>query len=290
MSCAIVPDFNERGLALSWTTTILAGLIGLFLGGFPGFLLGLFVGFCVDSGVIDQWRNRARFNAHNRSTVQAVFFDSTFKIMGFVAKADGHVSAHEIQAAEAVMRQLGLNAEQRQRAIELFTRGKQGNFNLDATLDELRQHCWHHPSLLKTFLEIQIQMAYAGGEPSRAKRRALENVCQRLGLMGFNFDFFEQQFRAQQNYHRSYQQHSYRGEQAHTYSPHQQLREAYQVLGVDMSAAQAEVTKAYRKLMSQNHPDRLIAKGLPEEMIKVATAKTQKIKQAYEDICKAKGW
>ena len=37
-------------------------------------------------------------------------------------------------------------------------------------------------------------------------------------------------------------------------------------------------------------PDRLMAKGVPEEMIKLATEKTQAIRQAYEDICRAKGW
>lgn len=273
---------------MSWTTTVLAGLIGLFFGGFPGLLIGLFVGFCVDSGLVDQWRGR-RFNAHDRNTVQTAFFDNTFKIMGYVAKADGRVSAHEIQAAENIMRQMGLGAAQRQRAIELFNQGKQSHFNLEPTLEELRKRCWHHPSLLRTFLEIQIQMAYAEGQLSAAKRRVLEEICQGLGLVGFGFDLFEQQFRAQQNYQQHQQRQQYQGGRSQ-YDPRQQLREAYQVLGVSQQASQSDVKKAYRKLMSQNHPDRLIAKGLPEEMIKVATTKTQKIKQAYEDICKAKGW
>jgi DnaJ like chaperone protein len=68
------------------------------------------------------------------------------------------------------------------------------------------------------------------------------------------------------------------------------VSDAYQVLGVTATASKEEVKKAYRRLMSQNHPDRLIAKGVPEAMVKMATAKTQNIKQAYEDICKAKGW
>ena len=275
---------------MSWTSTILAGLIGLFFGGFPGFLLGLFLGFCIDSGVIDQWRNRMRNHSGDRSTVQELFFDSTFRIMGYVAKADGRVSQHEIQMAEAVMRQMGLGAQQRKRAIELFTEGKEGNFDLELSLDQLRKNCWRNPSLLKTFLEIQAQMAYAEGQPSRAKRRVLEDICQRLGLFGFSFDMFEQQYRAQQNYSYSHQRQQYQNDSSSRYNSKQQLQEAYQILGISVSSEQSEVKKAYRKLMSQNHPDRMIAKGLPEAMIKVATAKTQKIKQAYEDICKAKGW
>ncbi len=67
-----------------------------------------------------------------------------------------------------------------------------------------------------------------------------------------------------------------------------QLEKAYRTLGVTSSTNDGEVKKAYRKLMSQNHPDKLVSKGLPEEMIKLATQKTQEIKLAYETICKAR--
>jgi DnaJ like chaperone protein len=67
------------------------------------------------------------------------------------------------------------------------------------------------------------------------------------------------------------------------------LTEAYQVLGVTSSASDAEVTKAYRRLMNQNHPDKLVAKGLPESMMKAAEEKTRSIRAAYEVICEARG-
>ena len=43
-----------------------------------------------------------------------------------------------------------------------------------------------------------------------------------------------------------------------------------------------ELKKAYRRQMNQHHPDKLVAKGLPEEMIDIATEKTQAIKAAYD--------
>ncbi|MGB5715657.1 MAG: DnaJ domain-containing protein, partial [Gammaproteobacteria bacterium] len=64
----------------------------------------------------------------------------------------------------------------------------------------------------------------------------------------------------------------------------QSISKAYDILGISRSASDAEVKKAYRRLMSQHHPDKLIAKGLPEEMIKFATEKTQEIKAAYEQV------
>ena len=67
-------------------------------------------------------------------------------------------------------------------------------------------------------------------------------------------------------------------------SPDVILANAYEMLSVSPGDSDAEVKKAYRRLMSQHHPDKLVAKGLPEEMMKLATEKTQEIKAAYEVI------
>ena len=66
------------------------------------------------------------------------------------------------------------------------------------------------------------------------------------------------------------------------------LADAYKLLGVTKNSTKAEIKKSYRRLMSQHHPDKLIAKGLPEEMIKIATEKTQDIRAAYEQIIQSK--
>jgi DnaJ like chaperone protein len=65
------------------------------------------------------------------------------------------------------------------------------------------------------------------------------------------------------------------------------MNDAYAILGVNKSASEAEIKTAYRRLMSQHHPDKLVSKGLPDEMIKIATEKTQEIRKAY-DLIKSK--
>ena len=67
------------------------------------------------------------------------------------------------------------------------------------------------------------------------------------------------------------------------------LGEAYQVLGVTEDASDQEVKKAYRRLMSEHHPDKLAARGVPEEMIRVSTEKTAEISKAYDMIKEARG-
>ena len=56
------------------------------------------------------------------------------------------------------------------------------------------------------------------------------------------------------------------------------------MLGVSRDASDHDVKKAYRRLMSQHHPDKLVAKGLPEEMMTIAKEKTQQIRKAYEQV------
>ena len=65
-------------------------------------------------------------------------------------------------------------------------------------------------------------------------------------------------------------------------SAEDQLADAYQALGVDPSCTDKELKRAYRRLMSEHHPDKLIARGVPESMMKVATEKAQEIQAAYE--------
>lgn len=273
---------------MNWNGRIVGALVGVVLLGPIGALVGVVLGLCYDKGWFNQWFGTVpRHGAHQQSKVQAVFFNATFSVMGHLAKSDGRVSEREIQVAQQVMARMDLDAESKRRAIEAFNRGKSPGFDLDAVLNELKRTCWYRPQLLKIFLETQVQIAYSNGQhlsPSAA--RVLQRICQHLGVSSANFSQFEDQFRAQQNYQRYRQQSS---GSAHAFGGQSRLDQAYRILGVDKSATDAEVKKAYRKLMSENHPDRLIAKGVPESMIKLATEKTQQISKAYEEICAARG-
>jgi len=72
-------------------------------------------------------------------------------------------------------------------------------------------------------------------------------------------------------------------------SPQDELATSYKLLGVTDNSTPQQIKKAYRQLMSQHHPDKLVAKGLPNEMIKLATEKTQRIQKAYEIVCRSRG-
>lgn len=265
---------------------IIGAIFGWLLAGPIGMIIGIFIGHLFDQGLETYWQKPLQFGGSGEA--QQAFFKATFLLMGHIAKADGRVSEKEIQAARSIMSRMGLSEQQRQRAIELFEQGKNPSFNATVVLDDLIRECHHNKILLRLFLELQMQTALADGMISPQKQRILQTICQRFGFPPLNFVFSTNYFDFGSHTRQEDQrQYNYQG---HYRSSNQSsLQEAYQILGVNSSVTDVEAKRAYRKLMSQHHPDKLMAKGLPEEMVKLATEKTQKIKAAYDRICEARG-
>ena len=182
------------------------------------------------------------------------------------------------------MQEMSLDAPMRQAAIELFNQGKAPGFDLDAVLDQFRRECHGRRTLIGMFVEIQLQAAYADGSLDDAEDALLREICARLGVSEFDYHRLERMVRAERGFDGRGDQHR---TAASTGRP--SLEQAYAVLGVASNASDADVKRAYRRLLSQHHPDKLVSKGLPEEMMKVATQKTHEIRQAYEYIREARG-
>lgn len=256
-----------------WYGKLIGALIGWFAGrGLAGAMIGAFIGH-----LFDVERAQGRFASGARA-VQQVFFRVTFQVMGHVAKADGRVSEQEIQAARAMMAQFRLSESDVRAAIEFFTQGKASDFPVNNALRELATASGNRMDLRLMFVQIQLQTALLGGGLNPASRVILRRCCDALGISEYQFAQMESMLGMRSRAGNA----SQRGSAA-------SLAEAYQVLGVAGSAGDAEVTKAYRRLMNQNHPDKLVAKGLPESMMKAAEEKTRSIRAAYEVICETRG-
>lgn len=271
---------------MSWLGKFLGGAFGFMLGGPLGAILGASVGHQFDIGMI-------RLDAHetlqpgNQHRVQMAFFTATFSVMGHIAKADGQVSPEEISLANRIMDQMSISGEMRSTAVNLFQQGKSADFPLDDVLAQFYQECHRRTDLIRMFLEIQIQEALADGSMDSKEERLLLHMCGQLRVSHFDYERLKMRVLAQQRFYNRDYQDQYKHQQP--YRPEQSsLQDAYEVLGLTQSASDEEVKKAYRRLMSQNHPDKLVAKGLPEEMMKLAKEKTQKITKAYEAIQQAR--
>ena len=258
-------------------------MIGKVIGAWLGYMfgsalhmpwIGFFFGLWVGSHFDRAWQKigmRFQYSGMHsfRSSVQDLFFEVTFEVMGHIAKADGRISENDIAYAKQVMKRLNMSKDKRAQAMKAFYQGKLTDYPLVVRLRALKAACLFNPQLLLMFYEFQCNAAQVDGPISRKQSIILNTIAQVFGVR-----------------QQRYQQQSTQSRTTASFG----LSEAYQILGVQSSSSVQEIKRAYRKQMAANHPDKLMSKGLPKEMIKLATEKTQKIKEAYDLLKQARNF
>jgi DnaJ like chaperone protein len=254
---------------MEWFGKALGGTLGLFVGGPVGSILGALLGHQFDQGLGSQLTGGSKHT-------QGLFFEVAFEVMGHLAKVDGRVSEDEIRVARRIMHAMRLTPEQVRVAIDRFTAGKEPRYPLDERLAELRGRIGQRRDLTRAFVEIQLQAAIGGGDIDNAKRHLLWEIARTFGIGRVELAQIEALIRAQA--------------QPRSQNNSISLVEAYRVLGVESSVTDKEVKTAYRRLMNQHHPDKLVSRGLPASMVTLAEQKTREILGAYERVKAQRGF
>jgi DnaJ like chaperone protein len=250
---------------------IIGFIAGYYFFGFFGALLGLFIGSFIDrvrvygTGGMNPLQNVLR---------QAVFLETVFISMGKLAKADGRVSEEEITHVEQFMQKLNMTTQHREQAIKLFKQGADPAFDIYPTYQRFMSVCGHTKNLKDVLLAYLIVMALADGHFHPAEEALLTEIA---GYLGYGPDEFKRMIDMVLN------QTHFSGGQA---SAATALDDAYKALGVTRDSSDAEIKRAYRKLMSQYHPDKLMGQGVPEDMIAMATEQAKEIQLAHDLIKK----
>lgn len=252
---------------------IIGALIGFYFYGILGGIVGYLIG-----NIIQRYSayGFGGINPLSSGERQTVFLETVFILMGKLAKADGQISKDEIAFTEQLIQKLGMTDEHRQQAIALFKRGAAPDFDYQANIKQFLDVCGQTHNLKQMLLVYLIVMASADGKIDPAENNLLTDIAR---LLGYSQVAFQHMLDMVLN-----QSHFAKGQASSATA----LDDAYKALGVSKDSSDQEVKRAYRKLISQHHPDKLIGQGVPKDMIALATEQAQEIQIAYDLIMKSR--
>ena len=281
---------------IKWITAILGYyLFGKSLwGAFFGFLFGIFLTFKLSGGLVGNLSGFGNVGGITglKTRRQNIFFKTVFTLMGKLAKADGRVSEEEIAHVEQFMSQLGMTSQHRKEAIAHFKTGSSSGYAIEPVIQEFNAVSVQSANLKQLVMVYLVGVAMADGKMHNKEIELLRQIALQ---MGYSIQAFEQLLGMLQgqdhfqggSYH--HQQGGNYSNQGNDYTSPNALQAAYQALGANENYTDAEIKKTYRRLVREFHPDKLMGQGVPEDMIKVATERSQEIQAAYDLIKKNRG-
>lgn len=236
-----------------------------------------------------------------RQSIREAFLTAAFSFLGYVAHCDGQINRDEIDRLKVHMKKMRLSETEQRLALHLFKSGTAPEFNASQALLDFRTATT--PKLLQIFLVHLITMARADGYLMEKELHAIQWIARELGYKSIVFNHLlkmiyaqdqlalsrnppsasqpdtysaphKEQTKANQNYYRPAGNHN------------QDLQKAYTILGVTADMTEDEIRRAYKKMASQLHPDKLTNLGLSQEQLNEATERFKRIQAAYSFIKK----
>jgi len=261
-----------------------------FFAGFIGLLVGAFISFKLSGGLIGQLSGFGNVGGITgiKTEKQSVFFKTVFTLMGKLAKADGRVSEQEISHVEKFMTQLNMSPSHRKQAIEHFQVGSKNDFDITSTIQAFNAATQRSPNLKQMLMIYLIRVALADGQLHPKESELMQSIATQLGYSEQAYAQLLAMLQGQDQFAGG-QYHQRSGAGMGGYTSASAIDAAYQALGVSKDNSDTEIKKAYRRLVREYHPDKLMGQGLPEEMIKEATVRSQEIQTAYDLIKKTRG-
>jgi DnaJ like chaperone protein len=235
---------------------IIGATTGFAVGGPIGALVGGLAGHVYD-------RHRARGDEEGGdATKQIAFTIGVIALGAKMAKADGQVTADEVQAFKEVFQ---IPPDEMKNVARVFDLARKDARGYEIYAHQIAGLFKENPRVLEDLVDGLFHIAKADNIMHPAELECLENVSR---IFGFDANEFA------------------RIKEAHL-GPDQ--ADPYQVLGISRDASNDDIKKVYRRLIREHHPDALIAQGVPEEFVQVANDKLAAINVAYDRIEKERG-
>jgi DnaJ like chaperone protein len=268
-----------------------------YIGKLAGFLIGLLVfrnfGAAIVGLLVGHIVDIAMLRVFARGGEPLGFIEPLFSLLGAICKTDGRVSEAEIAVSERLMTRLNLDALWRRRAIDAFNKGKAPGFDSSLAIGHLRTWCALRRSYVMPLLDMVADTALADGPPSPEKMKLLRRLAwslhvgelQLMALLAMKGFVWNAPGAGAGAGAGAY---AHAGNGRGQPPPSRGGLDPYAVLGVPHDADERTVKRAYRKLISEHHPDRL--GSLPEDMRKRAEQRASEINAAWERIQTDRGF
>jgi DnaJ like chaperone protein len=249
---------------MGWIGKLVGGTIGFAVAGPLGAIAGAVFGHTFDAGDGNYYPDEhLRLSSHEQA--QMTFFVATFSMLAKLAKADGRISAEEIETIEHFMTQeLNLSPESKRYAAQVFQVAIDSPTPFHDFAVQFYNQFQHQPQLLDLMIDVLLRVSLADGTLSESEEDLIRSAAR-------IFHFGEQKYK----------------ELKSRYAP--DLERYYAILGADARASDEDIKKQYRKVVKEFHPDKIASKGLPEEFTKFAHDKFREIQEAYDVIKQERG-
>lgn len=253
---------------MSWLGKVIGGSIGFAVGGPVGAIAGAAFGHTfVDKKGEALLESRPGIDQTLSSVEQAqlVFFTAAFSMLAKLCKADGQVTKNEIAAIEAFMKNdLQLDDNSRITAQNIFRQARNSPEHFDAFARQFYSVFMSQPHIIELMMDVLFRVSSADGHISDSEETLLRSAGNIFNYSSKDFSRIKNRYVKETN-------------------------KFYAVLKCDATASNEEIKKQYRKLVSEYHPDKIEAKGLPHEFINFANDKFKEIQTAYDHIKKERG-
>ena len=235
---------------------IIGATTGFAVGGPIGALVGGLAGHALDR------RGIRGDESGGDATKQIAFTIGVIALGAKMAKADGQVTADEVQAFKEVFR---IPPEEMKNVARVFDLARKDARGYEVYAQQIAGLFKENPRVLEDLVDGLFHIAKADKTMHPAE---LEYLVKVSSIFGFDANDFA------------------RIKESHL-GPDQ--ADPYQVLGVARDATDVDIKRVYRQLVRENHPDALIAQGVPEEFVQIANDKLAAINVAYDQIEKKRG-
>lgn len=250
---------------------IVGGAAGFAIGGPIGALLGGLAGHAVDRmrdstrllEDVDGPIGEAEADHRADDNTKKIAFTIGVIVLGAkMAKADGRVSQNEIQAFKQVFQ---IPPEEMKNVGRIFNQARRDARGFEPYARQIGRMFRHNPAVLEELLDGLFHIARADGEVKPAELEYLEQVAYIFGLDQAAWERIKANNLVAEGY------------------------DPYEILGVTRKDSNDDIKSAYRKLVRENHPDRLVSQGMPPEFVDLANQKLATINGAYEEIRRQRG-